>query len=180
MQRLFSDVNDELARSWIRGGALIVCVSPFGEGFHAWWVSASEKTAFCDSHQKPDFTPTISPSPSACFVHQKIQWHPVSLKQQTGRNRRWSSCNGRYPSIRASSGSNDDITAIQGRKEITASSAITRSQSPRCPSSFRSGYYSLPKGRTVTCSIPESIGRMKVPSPPLPFLLPKPGPPSRR
>lgn len=28
MQRLFSDVNDELARSWIRGGPLIVCVSP--------------------------------------------------------------------------------------------------------------------------------------------------------
>ena len=79
-------------------------------------------------------------------------------------------CNGWYPSIRAGSGSNDDITAIQGRKEITATSAIIESQSPKCPSSFRSGYYSLPKGRTVAYPIPESIKRMKVPSPLLPFL----------
>ena len=162
------------------GAGLWLSVSPFGKGFHAGWVSAGEKTAFCDLRQKSDFTPTVSPSPSACFVHQKIQWHPVNLKQQTWVSRRWSGCNGRYPSIRAGSGSNNDITAIQGRKEITATSAITGSQSPKCPSSFPSGYYSLPKGRTVACSIPESIRRMKVPSRPLPFLLPKPGPPSRK
>lgn len=33
MQKLFSDVNDELAGSWFRGGALIV--SSFGKGFLA-------------------------------------------------------------------------------------------------------------------------------------------------